>query len=163
MSKLIIVAEAIFNSKIRYGIAVYLKPIYDKEDLKGGIFSENTSKLQTLQNKMIRVILGININDHVNMQKTRSKIKMYSVNQMCIYHTLLEAFNVLRNKSSEQIHTKWEKDLKVPKKASEKCTGISYHGSKLFNSLPLDIKESLNSVTFKTLIKKWIWENIPSY
>ena len=99
---------------------------------------------------------------------------MFSVNQMCIYHTLLEAFNVLRNKSSEQIYTKWEKtesrynlralkDLKVPKKASEKCTGFSYHGSKLFNSLPLDIKESLNSVTFKTLIKEWIWENIPSY
>ena len=72
VNKLIIVAEAIFNSKIRYGIAVYLKPIYEKEDLKGDILSENTSKLQTLQNKMIRSILGMNINDHVNLKKIRS-------------------------------------------------------------------------------------------
>ena len=32
--KLIIVAEAIFNSKIRYGSSVYLVPVFDKEDLK---------------------------------------------------------------------------------------------------------------------------------
>merc|ERR1739846_15980 len=31
--KIVIIAEAIFNSIIRYGAAVYLKPIYDKEDL----------------------------------------------------------------------------------------------------------------------------------
>ena len=31
--KIVIIAEAIFNSLIRYGAAVYLKPIYDKEDL----------------------------------------------------------------------------------------------------------------------------------
>ena len=72
VKKLILVAEAIFNSKIRYGIAVYLKPMYEKEELKGGILSENTSKLQTLQNKMIRSILGMNINDHVNLKKIRS-------------------------------------------------------------------------------------------
>ena len=32
--KLLLLAEAIFNSKIRYGIAVYLRPIFEKEDLK---------------------------------------------------------------------------------------------------------------------------------
>ena len=29
----VIIAEAIFNSLLRYGAAVFLKPIYDKEDL----------------------------------------------------------------------------------------------------------------------------------
>ena len=28
------IAEGIFNSKIRYGIFVYLTPIFEKEDLK---------------------------------------------------------------------------------------------------------------------------------
>ena len=28
------IAEAIFNSKIRYGVAVYLNPVYEEEDLK---------------------------------------------------------------------------------------------------------------------------------
>ena len=31
--KIVIIAEAIFNSLLRYGVAVFLKPIYDKEDL----------------------------------------------------------------------------------------------------------------------------------
>ena len=92
---------------------------------------------------------------------------------MCIYHTLLEAHNVIKNKSSEQILSKWVKseqkydfrssnDLKVPKQPKVNCTGFAYNGSKVFNSLPRNIKETLNSVSFKTLIKKWIWENIPS-
>ena len=33
-NKIFIIAEAIFNSKIRYGITVYLTPTYEEEDLK---------------------------------------------------------------------------------------------------------------------------------
>ena len=171
--KLIIIADSIFNSKIRYGVAVYLKPIFDKEELKVNKLPEDTKLLQTLQNRMIRSILGISINRHENMQNLRNKMKMFSVNQMCVYHTLLEAHNVVKNKSSEQIQSKWTKteqkydfrtsnDLKVPKKPKVNCIGFTYNGSKLFNSLPKIIKDNLNSVSFKILIKKWIWENIPS-
>ena len=28
------IAEGIFNSKIRYGVAVYLNPVFQEEDLK---------------------------------------------------------------------------------------------------------------------------------
>ena len=35
--KLIMIAEAIFSSKIRYGIALYLNPVSDPEDLKDNI------------------------------------------------------------------------------------------------------------------------------
>ena len=171
--KLIIIAESIFNSKIRYGIAVYLKPIFEKEELKVNKLSEEARSLQTLQNRMIRTILGINVKRHVNMQHLRNKMKMFSINQMCIYHTLLEAHNVVKNNSSEKIQRKWAKtnqkydfrssnDLKVPKKPKVNCTGFAYSGSKLFNSLPSNIKDTMDSVRFKTLIKKWIWENIPS-
>ena len=72
-----------------------------------------------------------------------------SVNQMAIYHTLLEAFNVARNNSSEQINEKWQhtsgsnyslrrkytEDLKVPIKPKVKCIGFSYNGPRLFNRL----------------------------
>ena len=172
-NKLIIIADSIFNSKLRYGITVYLKPIFEKEDLKVNKLSENARSLQTLQNRMLRTILDININEHVNMEKLRRKMKMFSVNQMCIYHTLLEVHNIVKKKSSEQIQNKWSKtkqnynfrtskDLKVPEKPNVNCIGFTYLGSKLFNSLPKNLKETLNSDTFKTLIKNWIWENIPS-
>ena len=98
--------------------------------LKVKKLSKNATKLQTLQNTMIRTIFNLNIKNHINMKKIREKIKMMSVNQMCIYHTLLEAHNVVRNSSSEQIKLKWERknennrilrsdtrnDTKVPKK-----------------------------------------------
>ena len=111
------------------------------------------------------------------MKSLREKIKMMSVNQMCIYHTLLEAHNVVRNSSSEQIKLKWERknennrilrsdtrnDTKVPKKPKNKCKGFTYFGSKLLNYVPCDIKETKNSSDFKSKIKEWIWKNIPSY
>ena len=31
--KINMIAEAIFNSLLRYGVAVFLKPVYDEEDL----------------------------------------------------------------------------------------------------------------------------------
>ena len=111
------------------------------------------------------------------MQHIREKFHMMSVNQMNIYHTIIEAYNVIKNSSSEQIKTKWEsnqknkyllrsvskKDLKIPDKPMKKCSGFSYYGSKLFNKLPTNIKETSNPYKFKTLTKDWIWQNIPSY
>ena len=44
-----------------------------------------TKEHQIVQNSMVRVILGLNQADHVNMKKERDKIKMLSVNQMSVY------------------------------------------------------------------------------
>ena len=93
-NKLVIIAEAIFNTKLRYGISLYLNPIFEEEDLKMKKLSENATKLQVLQNDMLRVILGIDIRKHVNMKKVRENIKMMSINQLSCYHTLLEAYNM---------------------------------------------------------------------
>ena len=111
------------------------------------------------------------------MEQMRTKLKMMSVNQMAVYHTLLEAHNVMTNSASEQIKSKWvekteynyslrsetKNQLKVPEKPSKKCTGFTYNAPKLWNMLPCNIKETLNGATFKTLIKNWIWQQIPSY
>ena len=126
---------------------------------------------------MIRVILGISKRKHTNMQHIREKLKMMSVNQMAVYHTLLEAFNVIRNSSSELIQSKWiqtqtenytlrsisKNDLKIPEKPKTRCIGFTYSGAKLFNSLPSNVKEAKNVNVFKNLIKDFIWEKIPSY
>ena len=175
--KVIMIAEGIFNSVIRYGIAVYLNPIYEKEDIKARKLPGNTRELQKIQNNMIRVILGFHIGQHINMEKIRYKIKMMSVNQMAIYHTLLETFNVMIKGSSEQLKNKWQhttgeayalrrkdnSDLKIPDKPLVSCTGFSYHAPKLFNQLPTMIKKITNPDSFKEEIKNWIWDNIPPY
>ena len=99
---------------------------------------------------------------------------MFSVNQMCVYHTILEAYNVVKNSSSQKMKLEWEKkhktnysfrseaknEIKVQKKT--KITNFSYFGAKLYNFLPSDIKKAENSNIFKELIKNWIWQKIPS-
>ena len=175
--KVFLAAESIFNSVIRYGICVYLTPTYEKEDVKIKKLPSNTKKLQVLQNNMIRVIMGLKLEHQTNMEELRNKIRMMSVNQICVYHTLLEAFNVSRKASSEQVKAKWEHkngethflrrkdnlDLRVPDRAKVKCTGYTYHGAKLFNMLPAIIRNCANSDTYKSLIKSWIWETIPPF
>ena len=91
------IAEAIFNSKIRYGIAVYLKPVFEEEDLKMKRLSKNTMILQNLQNNVIRVVLGLKYENHINMKHVREKFRMMSVNQMAVYHPLVESYNIVKN------------------------------------------------------------------
>ena len=55
------------------------------------------------------------------------------------------------------------KDLKVPEKPKLKCMGFTYNGAKLFNMLPPHMRQTKDTNTFKTMVKTWIWENIPSY
>ena len=67
----------------------------------------HTKELQVVQNSMVRVILGLNIADHINMAKERDKIGMFSVNQMAVYHTVMEAYNITNKTASEQLQKKW--------------------------------------------------------
>ena len=53
-------------------------------------------------------------------------------------------------------------NMRVPDKGRVKCTGFSYHGAKLFNMLPNEAKKCSEPESFKSQVKSWIWENIPS-
>jgi len=171
--KLIIIAEAIFNSKIRYGIAAYLIPIFEREDVKMGKLSPHAKELQVVQNSMVRVILGLKQANHVNMKEQRVKIKMLSVNQMAVYHTVIEAYNITNKNASDQLQKKLNmhegkhsersaanNDLYVPEKPRKKCTGFSYIGPKLYNMVPKSVKDAKTTDDFKNKLKGWIWENI---
>ena len=81
--------------------------IYYMTNFKVHKTKQTSAALQVLQNDMIRVIFGLRRQDHVNLQQLREKVKLMSVNQLCIYHTLLEAYNIMRYSASEQIQTKW--------------------------------------------------------
>ena len=80
ISSLLIIAEAIFNSKIRYGSSVYLQPIFETEDIKARKITAETHKLQVIQNNMLRVIFGYKLGDKTNMERLRNSITFFSVN-----------------------------------------------------------------------------------
>ena len=106
--KLLMISEAIFNSKIRYGCSVYLQPIFEKEDIKARKTIPETYRLQVIQNNMLRMIFNYKAGDQTNMTRLGNSIKMFSVNQLVCYHVLLEAFNIINNGSSQVIQEKWK-------------------------------------------------------
>jgi hypothetical protein len=145
-----------------------LIPVFEREDVKMGKLSPHAKELQVVQNSMVRVILGLNRANHVNMKEQRVKIKMLSVNQMAVYHTIMEAYNITNKNASDQLQKKLNmhegkhsersaanNDLYVPENPRKKCIGFSYIGPKLYNMLPKNVKDD-----FKNKLKGWIWENI---
>ena len=48
----------------------------------------------------------LNRANHVNMKEQRDKIKMLSVNQMAVYHTVMEAYNITNKNASDQLKKK---------------------------------------------------------
>ena len=100
-SKLRIIAEAIFTSVARYGIAVYFKPRLHLDPT-----SEEQTKLQVTQNKMLRLLAGRRPSDRVRVEDLSKRFNMMSMNQMASYHVLLETYNAMNFGSSERIRDK---------------------------------------------------------
>ena len=124
---------------------------------------------------MLRTICGIRRDQRVNLQKLREEHKMMSVNQLSVYHTLIETYNIVHKASSEKIRRKivnncqdgyklrsnTNNDLIVPSKTRASCQGFSYFAAKLYNKIPTEIRNAKENI-YKKSIKDWIWENIPS-
>ena len=172
--KLQIVAEAIFQSKIRYGISVYTNPKFEFNHLEQPMDS-NIARLQVIQNDMLRLLVGKKRSSHTNMEKLRKELKMFSVNQLSCYHTAIEMFNIVHNKSSPSLYEEMKmvprgyslrglEDGKVvvPEKGKKSCSGFHYTGPKLWNFLPSHIRKTTIKNIFKEKVKDFIWENIPS-
>ena len=98
---------------------------------------------------------------------------MLSVNQMAVYHTVMEAYNITKKNASDHLQKKLKmhegkhsercaanNDLFVPEKPRLKCIGFSYIGPKLFNMVPKIVKDAETTDDFKNKLKKWILENI---
>ena len=167
-------AEAIFSSKMRYGMSVFTIPKFEFNNFEQTM-DPNISKLQVIQNDMIRLLIGKNRKSQTNMEKTRHKLKIMSVNQLSCYHVAIEMFNVINNMSSETLHEEMkmvstgynlrgleEGKVKVPEKGKKSCNGFHYIGPKLWNFLPGHIRKTTIKNIFKAKLKDFIWENIPS-
>ena len=167
-SKLKIIAEAIFTSVARYGIAVYSKPRLHSDPI-----GEDMHKLQVTQNKMFRLLDGKSKKDKVSVQKIAKKFEMMSINQLTCYHILMETYKILHFGASDKLkaklvpNSKMSKNLQVPLVKRSSCRGFTYFAARLWNSLPPQIKmrerpcqeekpdrKRLNG--FKKDISKWI-------
>ena len=168
LQKLKIIAEAIFTSVARYGIAVYSKPRLHSDPTV-----EDLKKLQVTQNKMFRLLDGKSKKDRVKVEKIATKFSLMSINQMTCYHYLMETYKIIHFGASDKLrnklvpNSKLSKNLHVPLVKKTSCRGFTYYAARLWNSLPPTTKmrekphqnvqvdrKRLNA--FKTEIKNWI-------
>ena len=111
----------------------------------------------------------------MTISKARQNLKIKSVNQLSVYHTAIEMFNIINNKSSVALHEEMkiqprgynlrgleEGKVQVPEKGKKSCNGFHYMGPKMWNSLPSHIRKTTKRNIFKEKVKDFIWENIPS-
>ena len=172
--KLEIISEAIFMSKIRYGLPVYTKPKYEFSHLEQPM-DPNIARLQVVHNDLLRLIEGKTRTNHTNMQKLRESRKVMSINQLSCYHVAMEMYNVINHSSSDLLQEEFkinqgryelrcleEGKVRVPEKGKKTCTGFGYIGPRLWNFLPTHIRKTTIRGIFKSKIKDWIWEFIPS-
>ena len=95
-------ADAIFTSKLRYAIAVYSTPKFEFNNMEQAM-DTNISKLQVLQNDLLRMQAGHSRKAHTNMKTLRESKKLMSVNQISCYNVGIEMFNIIYNSSSEAL------------------------------------------------------------
>ena len=93
------VAEAIFTSNMRYGIALYCKPKLREEEPSNKTLRE----LTLLQNKMMRIITGKKTSDRISIESLRKTTGTTSVNHIAVYHILMETYNILCNGGSSAL------------------------------------------------------------
>ena len=131
-------------------------------------YSNITKPLFILQKKSIRAICNLDYSAHTNDHfKSLSILKLYDLYQ---YQTLIYFYkalnlpnydptlnNFLTTSSNIHNHETRNKNMITPKNYNLNKTkfNIKHNGTKLFNSLPTDIKQSSSLFKFKNRLKKY--------
>ena len=165
------IADGFFNSQIRYGLPIFLRPRLNESDP----LSNQLNVLQVIHNEMVRVIAGVQRRDKVNMTKLRQSLTIMSVNQMLcqaminetrkviIHDTVPSMKSLLTESGSSNIQTRARTKslLRTPVYRTRSMEGFAFHASKLYNKLPTDLRICQAHSNFKKKLNLWIVENVP--
>ena len=150
------VTEGIFNS-----VLVYCLPLY------GGLDVGDLKDLQVLQNKAAQI---------VTCSPPRSlRIPMYektgwlTVNQLVVYHTVINVYKIRCNKEPEALYSMLAADSRnsriiIPNMdLSLAQKGFSIRGAEYWNKLPLCARQNSKISQFKKQDRAWILSNVPRF
>ena len=161
----------IFTSKLIYCISVWasiwgIPGIYeDVETSRTSMTKQDMRKLQTLQNKALRLTHGTDRSESTKslLRKTNS----LSVHQLASYLTLTEVFKICRSELPAYHYKKLfgmdctnNKANRIDFDLSLGRGSFFYQGSRLWNAIPSYMKVLENELSFKLNIREWIKDNI---
>jgi len=164
------IADGLFNSQIRYGLPLFLRPRLHAS----APTSSHLYELQVIHNELVRLIVGVNRRDKVNMAELRESHHIMSINQMLCQATAIETFkvthhdsvpslkNMLTETGTSSIITRSRSNalLRTPLRTTRVAEGFATHASKLFNMLPMALRENQSYSSFKSKLNKWITDHL---
>jgi len=161
------IAEGLFNSTLRYGICLFLRPCPNITYPA----SNALTSIQTIQNDMVRSVAGVFRRDKMNMANLRDSLGFLSVNQLLCqtiiteaqkiinYNTVPTIKNTLIDTGSSSIVTRSRtiSAVRQPLVRCRKTEGFSTYAAKLLNALPEKIRKmDTSKPAFKTELQRWI-------
>ena len=171
-----IISNGIFTSPVIYGISVFGNVWLNNEDKNRRFRSfskEDCRRLQVLQNQILR--LKLKAPKYTPCKEMITQSGDLSIHQLVAYHTLLQVHKSVLSKKPEylsnhlslnlpgngrtfphrQIHT-----ITVNRNLSISRSAFMYRGARLWNQLPLDLRMCQSTPNFKSLVKKWVADQI---
>ena len=148
--------EGLFNS-----ILIYCLPVF------GGCGKGDLDALQVVQNKAVRLVTQSGI--RTSRQELFSEVDWLTVRQLICYHSALCTFRILKFKEPEYLYSFMSRKNRSNRIIVPHSTltlmrnSYCYRGSVEWNILPDNIRSCQSIRSFKTLLKKWIQQNIPKF
>ena len=150
------ITQGIFNS-----ILVYCLPLF------GGCDKSELTSLQVLQNKAAQIVTRSP--PRAVRNPMFDKLDWLSVNQLVVYHTLLQVYKIRSSREPEYLSQALRDDNRngniiIPNTdLSLAKNSFVFRGAKLWNNLPPNIRNNLKISKFKKESRKWVKENISRF
>ena len=180
--------NGLFNSKLSYAISAWgcvwdLPGVLDMEKRNSPSLTRHEShQLQVLHNKVMRLATGLPWD--TSLKTLLKESGQLSVQQLTAYHSLLQVYKTQRSKQPAYIFNRLftnhnedhlqngpESTLGTSRSQTNKMTRIDqdlslarssffYRASKLWNDLPLNLRNQVKLASFKSGVKTWIRANV---
>jgi len=140
---------------------VYCLPLY------GGCDKGEIKDLQILQIKATQIVTKMT--PRFNRNSMFDKLNWMTVNQLVAYHTGITIYKIRKNGHPEYLAKIFKKttlngNIRLPRYRLELAErSFSIRGSKLWNSMPSEVKAQEKITGFKKAYRKWVIEHIPRY
>ena len=134
---------------------------------------EDCRRLQVLQNQILR--LKLRASKYTPCSELITLSGDLSIHQLVAYHTLLQVHKTIVSKKPEYLskHLSLKlpgngqifphrqiQTLTVNRMLSISRSAFMYRGARIWNELPLNLRNCQSTPNFKSLVKKWVTDHI---
>ena len=171
--KLRMLASGMFDSKLSYCLPLFINTwgldyYRDGESRSTSFTKEDCRRLQVLQNQVSRMLITRSQrHQNLSTEQLLNINEDLSVHQLGASRTIVIVKKIIMSQKPsylaeklQLLHSKVFNSGSGAAKLGIQREGFVYRGGKLFNLLPICIREETNIRNFKKKVKKWVIENI---